>query len=151
VLRKALAIKDNLSRRGVVLLNNLCVLCGVEEESIYHMIFNCKIAWLIWGMCYNWLGVSMTNHYDAKSYFMHNKFPFLNVTSNKILIAIIGEIWKHRNGCIFKNDRVDHVEVFTIAQMKVWSWLLAKEHVINFSYSDWCLEPLGCMSYIRKR
>jgi len=85
---------------------------------------------------------------------MHNKIPFFNSTSNRIWesiwIEIIGEIWKHRNGCIFKNDRVDHVEVFTIAQMKVWSWLLTKEHVIDFSYLDWCLKPLECMRYIRK-
>jgi len=49
-----------------------------------------------------------------------------------------------------KNDRFDQVEVFTITQMKVWLWMLAKEHVIDFSYSDWCLEPLKCMRYIRK-
>jgi len=63
-----------LSRRGVVLLNNLFVFC---DESINHLFFNCKITWLFWGMYYNWLGVSTVNHYDAKSHFMHNRIHFL--------------------------------------------------------------------------
>jgi len=34
VLQKALTTKDNFSRHGVVLLNNLCVFCCVEKDSI---------------------------------------------------------------------------------------------------------------------
>jgi len=76
------------------------------------------------------IGVSMINHYDVKSHLMYNIIPFLNATSNRIwggiLIAIIREIWKHRNDDIFKNDRVNHVEVFTFVQMKVWSWMMQR-------------------------
>ena len=55
-------------------------MCGIEEGSINNLFFICKIVWLIWGMCFNWLGMSTVNHYDIKSHFMH----FLNDTSNRI-------------------------------------------------------------------
>ena len=60
-------IKNNLSIHNVVLLNNLCVLCGVEEESINHLFFNCKLLGLF-GECViiDWrcrpLIVMMRNH-----------------------------------------------------------------------------------------
>ena len=36
-------------------------------------------------------------------------------------IAIVGEIWKYQNRCVFKNERVDHLEVFAVTQRKVWA------------------------------
>ena len=62
-------------------------------------------------------------------------------------MKIIEEMWKHTNKSIFRNSRIDHVEVFT---MVVWSWVIYKIVVVSFSYSDWCLDPLVCMKSIRK-
>jgi len=66
-----------------------------------------------------------------------------------IWVGIIGEIWNHRNMMVFKNECVDLVEVFTVVQRKTWSWIMVKERLVDFSYSDWCLEPLCCMKYFR--
>ena len=65
-----------------------------------------------------------------------------------VWIAIVGEIWKHRNKCVFNNGRVDHIEVFTMAQRKTWAWLTSKEKGADFSYSYWCLEPLVCLKIV---
>jgi len=46
-------------------------------------------------------------------------------------IAVVGEL------C--------HIEIFTLAQMKVWSWVMSKAHGVSFSYSNWCVKPLICM------
>ena len=51
---------------------------------------------------------------------------------------------------IFKSGRIDHIEVFTMVQLKVWSWITLKVHLACFSYSDWCLNPLVCMKSIKK-
>ena len=60
-----------------------------------------------------------------------------------IWVAIVGEIWNHRNKCIFKNGGVYLLELFTVTQMKSWSWVTAKERLTGFSYSDWCLDLLS--------
>jgi len=53
-----------------------------------------------------------------------------------VWIAIVGEIWKHQNMCVFKNGRVDHIEVFVVAQRKVWALITSKEKDAEFTYSD---------------
>jgi len=67
-----------------------------------------------------------------------------------IWMTVVGKIWKHRNKSIFRNNRIDHVEVFTVMQLKVWSWITSMVVVASFSYSDWCVDPLVCMKSIRK-
>jgi len=38
-----------------------------------------------------------------------------------IWIAVINEIWKHRNKVIFKGGVVDVLEVFALIQLKTWT------------------------------
>jgi len=37
-------------------------------------------------------------------------------------VAIMLEIWSRRNKIVFNNVVVDGVEIFTLAQLKAWSW-----------------------------
>jgi len=67
-----------------------------------------------------------------------------------VWITIIGELWKHRNEKIFINGHINHLEIFSMVQFKVWSWVTSKVRLTCFSYSDWCLEPLVCMRSIKK-
>ena len=38
-----------------------------------------------------------------------------------VWIAVVGELWKQRNKKIFMNEIIDHNEIFTMVQLKVWS------------------------------
>jgi len=58
VIENKIAFKVNLKRRGIGVESNLCYLCRVSEESTNHLFFGCKFAWLVWNLCYDWLGVS---------------------------------------------------------------------------------------------
>jgi len=55
-------------------------------------------------------------------------------------IAIVGEIWKQRNNIIFNNSRPDPIEMFTMAQLKSWSWITGNGKGIPFEYVSWCME-----------
>jgi len=57
VLCNVIPTKDNLLRRGLLLMSDRCPLCGVEEELVRHLFFECRISWRIWGMCLKWLGI----------------------------------------------------------------------------------------------
>ena len=65
-----------------------------------------------------------------------------------VWIAVVGELWFHRNKRIFRGDKINHFEIFTLAQMKAWSWVQSKESGRSFSYSDGCLEILICMKSV---
>jgi len=45
---------------------------------------------------------------------------------------------------------VDCVEIFTLAQLKMWSWLTNKERLANFAYPQWCLNPIEYFKSIKK-
>jgi len=50
----------------------------------------------------------------------------------------------------FENGRVDYYEIFTLPQLKVWSWLTSKVKGVSFTYSQWCMDPKACLKTIKK-
>ncbi|XP_068490495.1 uncharacterized protein [Phaseolus vulgaris] len=69
MLCNVIATKDNLFRRGILMVCARCPLCGVEEETVRHLFFECRVSWRIWGMCLKWLGYSSVLHGDAQLHF----------------------------------------------------------------------------------
>ena len=128
------------------------ILSTYERTNFTHLFCECRVAWLIWNLCYDWLGVRSVDFMDPRSHFEHFKIldapTSVNLIMGNVWIALISEIWRHRNNCLFKGRVVDHIEVFSLAQIKVWSWIPSKVPSANFSFSDWCLEPLVCMHSI---
>jgi len=68
-----------------------------------------------------------------------------------VWIVVVGELLKHMNKMIFNSGRIDHNKKFTLTQLKTWFWVKSKTRGIRFSYYDWCLELLVCMSKIIRR
>ena len=95
----------------------------------------------------------MTVHQEPKRHFAHFRMTKESGVVNQVWlcgwIEIIGELWKQINKKIFKNGRIDHIEIFMMVQLKVWSWVTSKVRLASFSYSDWCLKPLVCMRSIK--
>ena len=115
----------NLEIRGIKVESNLCWLCKRSEESTNHLFCECRVAWLIWNLCYDCLGVRSVDFMDPESHFEHFKIldapTSVNLIMNNVWIALVSEIWRHMNNCLFKGGVVDHTEVFSLAQVKVWS------------------------------
>jgi len=145
-MENKVACRVNLKRRGIGIESNLCCLCRRYEESTNHLFCECRVAWLIWNLCYKWLGVRSVDFMDPRSHFEHFKIldapTSINLIIGNVWIALISEIWRHRNNCLFKGGVVDHTEVFSLAQINVWSWTFSKIPSTNFLFSDWCLESL---------
>jgi len=122
VLTNTIATKENLLRHGISLLCDHYPLCDVDEETIRHNFFECRVSWRIWGMCLEWLRFSSVFHCDAQMHFKMFKLLGLKHATIRcwggIWVGIIGEIWNYINRVVFKNVRVDLVEVFILVQMK---------------------------------
>jgi len=69
-INNIISTRVNLERRGVVVENSLCCLCGKEEKSYRHLFFICSFAWRVWSLCFEWLGVSFVSHNDPMSNFV---------------------------------------------------------------------------------
>jgi len=69
---------------------------------------------------------------------------YVNVAWGSVWIAVICEIWRHKNKHIFKGGVIDHSEIFSLAQLKACSWITYNFASACFSFSDWCLDLLSC-------
>ena len=70
VLTNSIATKDNLLRRDLVLVNNLCPLFSDEVETVNRLFFECKVSWRIWALCFEWLELYSEFHYDAMDFML---------------------------------------------------------------------------------
>ncbi|ESW15861.1 hypothetical protein PHAVU_007G108600 [Phaseolus vulgaris] len=122
-------------------------------ESTKHMFFYCRIVWLVWNQCYTWLGIASVDHVVPTAHFLHfnllNAPVQVNVVWNCVWIAVVSELWKHRNKHIFQGGVIDPLEVFTLAQLKAWSWVTSKTVSASFTYFEWCIDPRACMFSIK--
>jgi len=62
---------------------------------------------------------------------------FLSVLGS-VWIVVVREIWNHRNKIIFNSGVVAHLEIFSLAQLNVWTWVTSKVSATQFSFSNWC-------------
>jgi len=135
-----------LEKRGITVVSSVCSLCRVEEESRTHLFFECRFAWLMWNHCCVWLDVQSVFHNVPLLNFSHYRLCNESVSVIEvwgvIWIAVLNEIWKHRNNVIFRGGVIDVLEVFTLVQLKAWAWVTSKSQDAIFSFSDWCVDPL---------
>lgn len=57
VLRKRILTMDNLRRRRMVVVNG-CPMCFSKEETVNHLLLNCKVAHLLWRSVMDCFGCS---------------------------------------------------------------------------------------------
>ena len=115
VMENKIAIKFNLERRGVA-NSLLCCFCWEKEKTTSHLFFECKITWLVWSLCYAWVGLKSAYHLEPTSHFLHSNLfgapTIINLVFENIWIALVSEIWWHWNKHIFKGRVIDHFEIF---------------------------------------
>jgi len=119
------------------------------STSHRHLFFDCKFVWCL---CYEWLGVTSMIHIDPVSNFsqfkMCNASCLVNEFWEAIWVGVVSEIWKHRNNVIFNKGKADMSKVFTMVQVKVWSWIYSKSSLRSFFNPNWRLNPLACMGLV---
>jgi len=81
--------------------------------------------------------------------FKHFHLSNLNEKQNKVWkvvwVAIVRAIQIHINNIIFKQKKVDVVEIFSVAQLNACLWVKNKISTVRFSYSDWYWCPFECL------
>ena len=119
VLENKISTKDNLVRREVVVERILCCFCRKKKENLFHLFFGCKFAWLVWNLCYAWLWLKSVDHLNPHSHFSHinlcNAPISINLVLGNVWIAMVSEIWCHRNKIIFNGGVVDRSNIFFLA------------------------------------
>jgi len=143
----------NVARRGINIQCNLCLLCMKEEETIQHLFTYCEVSQRVWDKCDRWVKLTTVRNNDIINHF--RKFYAIglskkaNIVWKGMSLAIVWEIWKHRNKIVFRNGIVDDVEIFAMAQVSTLQWTKTGRQKVHYSFSDWCLNPRECLVQLR--
>jgi len=98
----------------------MCSLCGEEEENSFHLCFGSHFGWLVWSLCYAWLGLKSVDFINPHSHFLQfnicSASNSVNLALSNVWIAMVSEIWCVRNKVIFKGGVANHLETFSLVQ-----------------------------------
>ncbi|KAH7843862.1 hypothetical protein Vadar_021521 [Vaccinium darrowii] len=100
-----LSTKDRLLAWGVT-SDDVCTLCGADHESHDHLFFGCQYASRIWSHFFHLNGVNRhgLKLRDEEAWIVqHSGGSSMKNTIYKLsLAAVVYNIWRERNGRIFK-------------------------------------------------
>jgi len=150
VLLGKMSSRVSLGRRGVVLSTLVCPICQIKEESCQHLFLECKIALRVWALCFRWIGLVFVQHNDIMAHFMSfhliQSSNIQNEVWKGVWAAIVRCLWEHRNLVVFNQGVAYAEEVFHNAQLKSWLWLKNKVQHFNYSFAEWMVNPLVCIT-----
>jgi len=99
-----------------------------------------KVAQNVWDQCERWVGNVTVRHESIKAHFLSfclmTRRHSVNVAWKGMWVAIVTELWNHRNKVVFNRGVVDPMEIFTLGQLKGWLWFKHKFKGCTFSYLD---------------
>ncbi|KAH1231715.1 hypothetical protein GmHk_09G024546 [Glycine max] len=141
LFKNRLPTRDNLSKRQVALPSYSCPLCDHEEETIYHLMFNCEKTRSLWWETMRWVNRVGPYSIDPKIHFLQftqwNTKDSTNKAWEFLWLALSFSIWYHRNANIFKNQQFSPEKVMDDALFHTWSWLKCVEKDFQMHFNFW--------------
>lgn len=153
LLQSRLPTRDMLLSRGVLNANSniSCVFCSRESEDTNHLFFSCDFSYHVWMTINRWTGAMGLMQNSGYNHFLQ----FADVLKGKkhrrgrhiIWMAVVWVLWLTRNDVIFKQQQVDLIDVVAKIKIFSWNWFVnRKGRHSGILYSEWCSNPLGCIS-----
>lgn len=103
---------DNFLRCGT--RPNICILCKVEAESVYHLLVHCSFTKLLWQVASR--NCNIAPRWSSSSMSLCFKDWIKNVKSwCELPCFICWELWKHRNKILFEDKPKNAVKVGLLA------------------------------------
>lgn len=144
VLSEALPVADLLNARGSK-VDERCQICGVDRESINHLLFTCPLARRVWaesGLPHPEVGFHETSIFQNIHYLLEIKKRRGGMIENKRAWPwILWNIWKSRNELLFKGTRWSAVEIALKALKDSEEWFLAQVVEEEMLQVEQSLEP----------
>ncbi|XP_071713461.1 uncharacterized protein [Rutidosis leptorrhynchoides] len=127
ILRKRIAVKVELDRRGNDLDTLLCPLCNDVVESMDQAIYSCKSGQEIWIGIIKWWNLSLPLGFTLVDLIKCSNAIRLETSKKKVWQAVVWVtcylIWKNRNLKVFRNDAWATSKIISEVQVKSFEWV----------------------------
>jgi hypothetical protein len=154
VLEK-LPTKEALFNKGIITSNfeRCCVFCSIEEEDIRHVFFKCHMIHQVWEYIFKWMRVSFIDFSSVTDHFLSFGSIIRGKNSKKLRhilwLATTWCIWRTRNNILFRGDHINFNSLVNQIVYIAWLWFIGRlRRNVDFSFSDWCNNPLDCFQRI---
>ncbi|KAJ0939707.1 putative reverse transcriptase zinc-binding domain-containing protein [Helianthus annuus] len=129
-MKRRIAVKVELARRGIQLGDQTCSRCKSEEESVEHLLINCLKTRATWWNIMIWLKLPLQEDIESCEDVLERIDAFNGSREWKTLIKAIvmtamWQIWKSRNDVEF--NRKEGTTTNTVDGIKELSYLWIKE------------------------
>ncbi|GAB2298359.1 hypothetical protein Dimus_038529 [Dionaea muscipula] len=129
-----------LREKGVRVENDMCVLCGVVEESVDHLFLHCRFVWTIWASCFRWWGFMWVAPDSVQNLLRSWDGVFIRKELREFWRAIPGAVfwfvWKCRNDSRFNNIEPRGDELFELIKYKCALWFCLSSRRCDFNVFD---------------
>ncbi|MFS7921421.1 putative reverse transcriptase zinc-binding domain-containing protein [Helianthus anomalus] len=137
-----ISVKRELARRGMSLNNLLCPRCGVNEETVDHLICECMSSQRIWKEVSNWLKVpSLYGRRNCKELLEHGNMLKGSGEWKKIINVVIQaalwNIWKSRNDKEFEGHLRNEKEILDTIKEDSFIWVKMMSKIQGIVWERW--------------
>ncbi|GKC29934.1 hypothetical protein Tco_1037228, partial [Tanacetum coccineum] len=142
----------NLLLRGLTISYSLCPLCGLEVESLHHIILSCLVVSQLWSKFWKWWHINqppnMSSILDVLDF-----SPPISKDHCKIyqalLYVFIREIWSWRNRFVHADlvslSSIRNEDIFTQAQLLSLLWISSRGIKSSIDWITWKSNPFSIL------
>ncbi|KAJ9558563.1 hypothetical protein OSB04_013177 [Centaurea solstitialis] len=145
-----LPTKQNLMERGVVLDNDLCILCNEERETGDHILIRCRRAIEVRQAVNLWWNLLPSQPTSVQSFFEEIRgerrrgWCKIKEVAGQ---AYIWAVWNGRNGAIFNNKAFGPIRTANDVQSQVFFWCKSRDKRFrSLNWNTWCCNPSSYLS-----
>ncbi|GJV63851.1 RNA-directed DNA polymerase, eukaryota, reverse transcriptase zinc-binding domain protein [Tanacetum coccineum] len=147
-----LPTRANLLLRGLTISSSLCPLCGLEEESIHHIILSCYVVSQFWSKFWKWWHINHPPNMSSISDVLDFSPP-ISKNHRKIyqatLYVFIREIWSWRNRFVHADlvslNSIRNEDIFTQAQLLSLLWISSTGIKSSIDWITWKSNPFSIL------
>lgn len=144
-------MKVELRKRNCLPTNTSvnCVLCNEREETVEHVLFECRASAEAWAACVKWLGTVAVFPVSPKLHFI----SFINLFDAKvkrqicscIWVGLVWLIWNSRNAIVFNEGTWDVGRILNDLKVRTWFWLSCNRSSLlcSCNFHQWMANPWG--------
>ena len=141
-----LPTKENLSKRGIIIGNENCILCSSQRETSEHLFGSCNKAVEVRMEVNKWWNLLPVSCDRADDIFGRGgggtkdptKVDVRDITGQ----AYTWAMWKGRNEAIFNNIVFNPRRTACLIQALVFHWISTRHRFgRTLNWADWCCNP----------
>ncbi|KAL4577899.1 hypothetical protein LXL04_014014 [Taraxacum kok-saghyz] len=132
--------RTQLVFRGVAVESVLCPLCQEEEETVYHLLFECSTARQVWQRVATWIQRDIPL-FDSPGGMIawvdsHPLVRFIRVKLDSICTVVLWVLWTYRNAKLFNPERAKkHLLFYNIREFS-FNWFVVRNSTVRISWVD---------------